>query len=95
MTKTFEVSNLKCGGCANTITKALNEKFSNVSVDVEGKNVTVDLENEADEAALKTTLRSLGYPLVTDKLGFIEDNALKAKSFVSCAIGKFDTNKGE
>jgi hypothetical protein len=33
--------------------------------------------------------------VVTDKLGFIENNALKAKSFVSCAIGKFDTKKGE
>jgi len=95
MTKTFEVSNLKCSGCANTISKAISEKFSNVSVDVESKKVTVELENEADEEVLKTTLRSLGYPLVTDNLGFIENNALKAKSFVSCAIGKFDTKKGE
>lgn len=95
MTRTFEVANLKCGGCANTITKALSEKFCNISVDVEGKKVTVNIENEADEEILKTSLRSLGYPVVTDKLGFIENNALKAKSFVSCAIGKFDTKKGE
>lgn len=91
MKQTFEVQNLKCGGCANTITKKLSESFSDVSVDVEAKTVTFELAEEQIEEA-KATLKSLGYPVKGEELGFLADKGAKAKSFVSCAVGRMDSS---
>jgi copper chaperone len=91
MKQTFEVANIRCGGCANTITKALQKVgFSEVEVDLscEPRKVTAEIADEAQSALFKATLRSLGYPLATDERGLAEGTVLKAKSFVSCAIGK-------
>lgn len=93
MKQTFEVANIRCGGCANTITKALQEAgFTEVEVDLscEPRKVTAVIADEAQSAHFKAILRSLGYPLTTDERGFGEDTILKAKSFVSCAIGKIN-----
>jgi copper chaperone len=35
MKQTFEVLNVKCGGCASTLTKSLKDEFGEVSVDLE------------------------------------------------------------
>ena len=96
MKKTLEVYNVKCGGCANTLITALKEEFGEVTVnlDVEPREITLDIkEDKMDE--LKTKLRSLGYPLTTDELNGFDKVATTAKSFVSCAVGKFNvaTNK--
>lgn len=91
MLQTFEVANVRCGGCSSTITKALEESgFTQIGIDLscEPRKVTVDIQTEAQTALFKETLRKLGYPLTTDERGFAEDAVLKAKSFVSCAIGK-------
>lgn len=98
MLKTFEVCNIKCGGCANTIKKSLEaEGFEHIDIDLscEPRKVTVDTIDEASEAHLKATLRNLGYPLCNEEIGFVDSTALKAKSFVSCAIGKISNNKKE
>jgi len=92
MIYTFEVANVRCGGCANTITKALQEAgFTGISIDLscEPRKVTVEAVNEAQLAQFSTILRKLGYPLADIDNGLIEDTVLKAKSFVSCAVGKF------
>ena len=86
MTHTFEVQNIRCGGCANTITKELSKEFENVSVDVTSKKVTIDIKNEEDVIKGSEALKKLGYPLTTEDSTIID----KAKSFVSCAVGKFD-----
>ncbi|MBV5320757.1 MAG: heavy-metal-associated domain-containing protein [Sulfuricurvum sp.] len=91
----FEVANIRCGGCANTITKALKEAgFQEISVDLtcEPRKVTVDLLDDAQSAQVKAILRSLGYPLTGDEEGAIDNATLKLKSFVSCAVGKFSTD---
>lgn len=93
MLQTFEVANIRCGGCANTITKALAEAgFTEVSVDLscEPRKVTVNVLDEAQSAQFQEILRKLGYPLATYKSGKTEDLVFKAKSFVSCAIGKIN-----
>ena len=91
MKKTLEVHNVKCGGCANTLINGLKDEFGEVEVDldVHPRKITLDIEDEKIEA-LKTKLRSLGYPLTTDELSGFEKAATTAKSFVSCAVGKFN-----
>lgn len=80
------VQNLKCGGCANTISTKLSEieAISNINVDVEESKVTFDFANPEDAIEVKHKLRSLGYPSIEDDNGLVS----KAKSFVSCATGK-------
>ena len=91
MKQTFEVLNVKCGGCANTLIKSLKEEFGDVEVnlDLHPRQITLDIEDSKKEA-LKLKLRSLGYPLTNDELSGFEKATTTAKSFVSCAIGKFD-----
>jgi len=91
MTKTLEVYNVKCGGCANTLITALKEEFGEVTVDLEvnPRKITLDIEDSKMEE-LKVKLRGLGYPLTTDELSGLEKAATTAKSFVSCAVGKFN-----
>ena len=83
------VQNLKCGGCANTIkTKLLDiANITDVAVEVEESKVSFNFQNESDAIIVKDKLRTLGYPSIE------EENSLgsKAKSFVSCATGKFSS----
>ncbi len=92
MKQTFEVLNVKCGGCANTLIKSLKEEFGDVEVNLElhPRQITLDVEDEQKEA-LKLKLRSLGYPLTTDELSGLQKATTTAKSFVSCAIGKMNS----
>ena len=84
------VENIKCGGCANSIQRGLQEDPR-----VESVQVTVEqglVEVEADEAVrpeLVARLAKLGYPEVDTVEGAARLKA-KAKSFVSCAIGRLD-----
>ncbi len=96
MIYTFEVANVRCGGCSNTITKELQKSgFNDVSVDLscEPRKVTVDAVNEVQLAQIKAILRNLGYPLSTEDNGGFDNATLKVKSFVSCAVGKFSNEK--
>lgn len=99
MIQSFEVANIRCGGCAATIKKALNEAgYTGVEVDLtcEPRKVTIDVTDEAQLAQFRVILRGLGYPLFDEKISLVDSAGLKAKSFVSCAVGKFsaadDTN---
>ncbi|MBP7769578.1 MAG: heavy-metal-associated domain-containing protein [Aliarcobacter sp.] len=91
MKQTFEVLNVKCGGCASTLIKSLKDEFGEVEVnlDLTPRQITLDINDDKKEA-LKLKLRSLGYPLSSDELSGFEKATTTAKSFVSCAIGKFD-----
>lgn len=85
MMQTITVVNIKCGGCANTIKKELTSiGAKNVSVNIEKQQVTFD--GDMDKVMLK--LNQIGYPDVGSKeaKSFLK----KAKSFVSCGIGKID-----
>ncbi len=89
MKTTLEIQNLKCGGCAHTISTKLNDlkQISEVDVDNEKHSVTFSYTTENALLETKALLAKLGYPEVGDK------NAIttKAKSFVSCAIGKMNS----
>lgn len=93
MLYTVEVNNIRCSGCSNTIKKALTEEgFEGVEVDLscEPRKVTVNVQNEASSAHFRAILRKLGYPLFDEEISLGNSAVLKAKSFVSCAVGKFN-----
>jgi len=89
--QTFQVLNVKCGGCANTLKKSLLEEFGEVEVNLEvmPREITLNID-ETQIGSLKSKLKTLGYPFVTEELNTIEKITTTAKSFVSCAIGKID-----
>jgi copper chaperone len=85
----FELANIKCGGCARSIDKALRAdlRVSSVEVDVDKGVVSVEATDDAREA-LRAELLRLGYPEAGLAEG-LQALAAKGKSFVSCAIGRF------
>ncbi len=92
MKRTLKVNNVKCGGCAGTLTKELLKDFGKVSVnlEIEPREITLEIDdNRMQELQIK--LKSLGYPLTTDKLSTFEIVGTTAKSYISCAIGKIDS----
>ena len=91
MKQTLQVENVKCGGCASTLTGKLKDKFGEIEVNLEVHPREITLEVDEDKMeALTLALRGLGYPLSTDELGLVQTASTKAKSFVSCAVGKID-----
>lgn len=91
MTISIEVENIKCGGCANSITKKLEqiEGVKQVNVLIEEGRVICATEfvNDEIQAAICAQLLSMGYPQKGSVEGLKAAGA-KAKSMVSCAVGK-------
>ena len=84
-TEKIIVDNLKCGGCANSIKKVLNQIIGVLSVDViEATNtIFIDHEGQIPRGVFLEKLEKLGYPEEGTSNTF-----QKAKSYVSCAIGR-------
>ncbi|UAM97491.1 heavy-metal-associated domain-containing protein [Polaribacter litorisediminis] len=84
----IKIENLKCGGCAATIKKGLLsiEGIEDIAINIEDSLVSVHA-TENVLIAVKEKLSKLGYPEVGDKNTVLH----KAKSFVSCAVGKMDS----
>ena len=84
------VDNIKCGGCAGSITKKLTSTFDTdkIDVNIEQGVISIDLDDSKKDELAKVLL-DLGYPEIDSVQGFDSAKA-KAKSFVSCAIGKMD-----
>jgi copper chaperone CopZ len=82
----LSVQNIKCGGCAKTITSKLSEleNITEVMVDVNSGTVSFESQNVAATQKLRDALKALGYPAVDAKNGLGD----KAKSFLSCATGR-------
>ncbi|MDQ1244032.1 MAG: copper chaperone [Campylobacterota bacterium] len=95
MQKSFKVLNVKCGGCTNTIKEALKDEFGEVDIDLtqEPRVVTLEIKDEDAEKSFRKKMRSLGYPMEDEELGTLTKGGLKAKSFISCAIGKMSEEK--
>lgn len=85
------VENIKCGGCAGTIVKNINaiDGVENTDVDIEAGIVKVGGVDGLNETLLASLLK-MGYP-ETGSIEGIAAAKAKAKSFVSCAVGKFNT----
>ncbi|MGF1642071.1 MAG: heavy-metal-associated domain-containing protein [Thiotrichales bacterium] len=85
----IQVENIKCGGCANSIRHGLLEdpRIKAVDVDIEHGLVKLDASDEEPRHDAVARLYKMGYPQ-TGSVEGIAAAAAKAKSFVSCAIGR-------
>ncbi|WP_299063468.1 heavy-metal-associated domain-containing protein [uncultured Polaribacter sp.] len=88
MNTDIQIENLKCGGCAATIKKGILalEGVKDVAINIEKSIVSIASE-KANIEEIKAKLSKLGYPEVGDKNTVLH----KAKSFVSCAVGRLDS----
>ena len=84
----IEVDNIRCGGCANSIRKKLlaDARIQAVEVEIEAQRVIISSEVEIRTESIQILL-NLGYPEKGSVAG-LETLKNKAKSIVSCAIGK-------
>ncbi|MEQ9404974.1 MAG: heavy metal-associated domain-containing protein [Cyclobacteriaceae bacterium] len=81
----IKVDNLKCHGCANTITSALQkmEGVDAAAVDVEKSSVLIEHQADFNRELFVDKLAKLGYPEEGTTTAM-----QRAKSYVSCAIGR-------
>ena len=81
----FDVENIKCGGCARSIERAIEAlpEVSRVAVDVAAGRVSVTAKADL-RAPVRDVLARLGYP----ERGAANGLGTQAKSFVSCALGR-------
>ncbi len=88
MTYQINVENIKCGGCASTIRSKLEvmEGIGSIEVDIEAGIVRIDGSEDSREAVTAKLLK-LGYPESGTAEGIAAAKA-RAKSFVSCAVGR-------
>ena len=87
----ISVENIKCGGCANTITSKLNnmDVIDSCEVNIESGVITVNGDAGHRPEVVQLLLK-LGYPECGTTEGLKAAKA-KAKSFVSCAVGKMSS----
>jgi copper chaperone CopZ len=85
MKQELEIQNLKCGGCATTITKELQKigGISDVSVNEENDTVAFNSVSE-DISPVVDRLKQLGYPVAEAENSIFS----KATSYVSCVRGR-------
>lgn len=88
MSWTVDVENMSCDGCVNSITKGLHTIAGVGEVNVDLEKGIISLEGEFDQEVVLEKLSKMGYPQKGN------NTLLKqAKSYVSCATGKFSGNK--
>ena len=87
MTKEIlNIANIKCGGCAHSITTKLEDIKGVSGIKVDFDNGTVDLSYDSNNTREKVIekLSAMGYPEATAENGLL----MKAKSYANCMVGK-------
>jgi len=78
------LDNIKCHGCANSISSKLKSiDIDNHEVIVEEGAIKFEYESESEIDKVLSTLKKMGYP-ERDQSNLIDS----AKSYVSCMIGR-------
>ncbi len=84
--KVFQIDNLRCRGCANTITRKLMSEEGVIEVDINFSDSSVNVsydEGKIKDRHIVRIMSGLGYPPLDEgNIGH------KAKSVLSCAIGR-------
>jgi copper chaperone len=90
MNYSISVENIKCEGCVSSIRSKLidSELAQTVKVNVETGEVQID-GNPERRSQVIAALADMGYP-ETGSVEGIRAAKAKAKSFVSCAVGRID-----
>ena len=85
----FDLANVKCGGCANSIRKAVEaiDGAQVLALDPASGHLEVEAPDNL-RSVIAERLHKLGYPEQGSVDG-IAAMAASAKSFVSCAVGRF------
>jgi copper chaperone CopZ len=88
MKTTLEIQNLKCGGCGHTISTKLAEldHIEDIVVTPEEDTVSFEYQDQINLDEAVALLSKLGYPVS----GAPNSLSKKAKSYVSCAIGRLN-----
>lgn len=60
----IKVEGMTCGGCVNSIKKALNAMDPEAKVVVDLKNQTVQVETRKDETHITTAIEDAGYTVL-------------------------------
>ena len=60
----FQVPKMTCGGCAKSVTNALQSVDADARIETDPDTREVRVETKADEAALRAVLEEAGYPAV-------------------------------
>ncbi len=58
----FTIPNMACGGCARSVTKALQGVDADTKVEADLAAHRISVESPASEAALRAALTAAGYP---------------------------------
>jgi copper chaperone len=89
---TWDIDNVKCGGCAKRIVQKLQDidGVSAVNVDVDQGQVSFDAD-ESRVTEVEKLLQSLGYPRTGTTAGLSAVGA-DVRSVVSCAIGRLQSD---
>lgn len=90
MIQQIAVENIKCSGCMNSIKTALVKiaNVQDVSLNKDTETISINSTSPLDRTEIVTQLAKMGYPEKGNN-----NLLLKAKSFVSCAIGNLTKNK--
>ncbi len=88
MKTSVAIQNLKCGGCENTIVKKLHalKGITDISVNISDSILSFSYETKNGLETVKKELSRLGYPIE----GYKNTLDKKAKSYISCAIGRIN-----
>ncbi|SHG54549.1 heavy-metal-associated domain-containing protein [Winogradskyella jejuensis] len=91
MRTTVHIQNMKCEGCKNALRIKLNkvDGISNVEINIADSSVAFDYTTHNVIEGLRAELRDMGYPITGDPNSIVS----KAKSYVSCALGKVSNVK--
>lgn len=60
----LKIENMTCGGCANSVTKAIQSVDPTARIETNPATRSVKLETTATSAALQRVLEEAGYPAV-------------------------------
>ncbi|MGK0413965.1 MAG: copper chaperone [Polaribacter sp.] len=90
MKKKLQIQNLKCEGYECTILKNLTaiDSVKAISINIPNSEIALIVENKSCLEKVRLKRSQIGYPLVGGSNTFTK----KATSYVSCAIGKFNTS---
>ncbi len=94
MRLTFDVDNLRRGGCANTIEVHFRDHPNIHAIEVDLDNGQVHFETDRPEIRddIARRLKKLGYP-EKGSIDGIKSVRAKASSLVSCAMGKISRSR--